>query len=158
MPTLTYVFDPYDPQSAAGAEVVLELWHTHRTRLRFETVHAGAHSAWLGLGPDSERSARVFCALRSAAPAQEVPIMHALHRARDERLGRRLVNELAQGAGIDPASVFAQLRRDRARAELERGRALQLGQGPTLLFTQDHVVTSVPLDATIAPMLMEAVA
>jgi len=148
---------------------LLECWQTHGSRVRFQTVHAGTHSARLGLGPDSERSARAFSALRAAAPQLELPLMVELHQAlaaRGERLGRRVLTDIAQRVGVDAPAVFEQLRhpqgRERARAELERGRALQLGGGPTLLFTQGHVVTSVPLGAgplgaIVAPMLMEAV-
>src|SRR5690349_15766973 len=140
MATLTFVFDPYSLESAATAPAVVDLWRTHGT-VRFETVHAGTATARLGLGPDSERSARAFSALRAAAPHLELPLMHELHQAlavRGERLGRRVLSEIANRLTFDPARVFEQLRhperRERARAELERGRALQLGTGPALLF------------------------
>jgi len=78
-----------------------------------------------------------------------VPIAAELHRG--ERLGRRVLVDVALRVGLDPARVFDELRRhdrgERARAELERARALQLGDGPTLLFEHDRIVTSVPLDA-----------
>ena len=163
--TLTYVFDPYCARSAAAAAAVLTLWREHRSRARFETFHTGTASGHLGLGPDSERSARAFSALRDAAPDLELPLVHELHQAlgvRRERLGRRVLTDLAHRVGLDPATVFDQLRhpqrRQRARAELARGRALQLGHGPTLLFEHDHILTSVPLDAgpledIIMPML-----
>jgi protein-disulfide isomerase-like protein with CxxC motif len=154
MPTLTFVFDPYCRESVAAAPAVLELWRTHRTQLHFETVHTGRSTARLGFGPDSERSARAFSALRAAAPQLELPLMHELHQAlgtRGERLGRRVLSEIAQRLTIDPATVFDQLRhpdrRDHARAELDRGRALQLGTGPTLLYEHEHIITSIPLDA-----------
>jgi len=154
MPTLTYVFDPYCARSAATAPAVVELWRELRGSVRFETVHAGTAVARLGLGPDSERAARAFSALRDAAPHLEVPLMHELHEAlaiRRERLGRRVLLDVAHRVGMDPATAFDQLRHPqrgrRARAELERGRALQLGDGPTLLFEHDRILTSVPLDA-----------
>jgi protein-disulfide isomerase-like protein with CxxC motif len=146
--TLTFVFDPYCPRSAAAAPVVLELWRAHRGRLRFEAVHAGSSSARLGLGPDSERSARAFCALRAAAPSLAIPIASELHAASGERLGRRVLTEIALRVGLDPARVFTELRhpdrRERARAELERGRSLRLDPGPALLLEHQHVVTNVP--------------
>jgi protein-disulfide isomerase-like protein with CxxC motif len=149
-PTLTFVFDPYCPRSVAAAPAVLELWRSHRGRVRFEAVHAGTASARLGFGPDSERSARAFCALRAAAPSLVIPIASELHAASGERLGRRVLTEIALRVGLDPARVFAELRhpdrRERARAELERGRTLRLGPGPALLLAHDHVVSSVPLD------------
>ncbi|RKQ84818.1 hypothetical protein C8N24_6448 [Solirubrobacter pauli] len=147
-PTLTFVFDPYCARSAAAAPAVLELWRSHRDRVTFAAVHAGGAVARFGLGPDSERSARAFCALRAAAPRQAVPIAVELHRA--PRLGRGVLVDVALRVGADPARVFEELRRpgrgERARAELDRGRALQLGDGPALLFECDHVVSSVPLD------------
>jgi protein-disulfide isomerase-like protein with CxxC motif len=148
--TLTYVFDPYCPRSAAAAPAVLALWQAYREHARFATVHAGSTTSRLGLGPDSERSARAFCALRAAAPQLELPLMHELHQAlgiRGERLGRRVLTGIAERLGIDPATVFDGLRREHARAELDRGRALQLGPGPSLLFEHDHIITSLPLDA-----------
>jgi len=154
MATLTYIFDPYCPRSAAAAPQVLELWREQRSTIAFEAVHAGMATARLGLGPDSERSARAFSALRDAAPHLQLPLMHELHEAlgvRNERLGRRVLTEIARRLGVDPATAFDHLRhpqrRQRARAELERGRALQLGNGPTLLFERDRILTSVPLDA-----------
>jgi len=165
VPTLTFVFDPYSVESVLAAPAVVELWRAHHSRVRFETVHAGTLTARMGLGPDSERSARAFSALRAAAPQLELPLMHELHQAlgaRGERLGRRVLSEIAQRLSFDPARVFEQLRhpdrRERARAELERGRALQLGTGPALLFEHEHIVTSVPLDvrslaAIIEPMV-----
>jgi protein-disulfide isomerase-like protein with CxxC motif len=153
--TLTYVFDPYCPRSAAAAPKVLELWRAHREHARFETVHAGTAAAWLG--PNSERSARAFSALRAAAPQLELPLMHELHQAlavRGERLGRRVLVGLAERVNIDPGLVFDALRQpDRgaqARAELERGRALQLGAGPTLLFEHANIITNLdPLDPVL---------
>lgn len=159
-PTLTFVFDPYCARSAAAAPAVLELWRSHRGRVAFDAVHAGAAVARFGLGPDSERSARAFCALRAAAPAYAVPIAVELHRT--ERLGRGVLIDIAQRVGADPARVFEELRRpglgERARAELDRGRVLQLGDGPALLFEHDRIVSSVPLDerplgAVIEPWL-----
>jgi protein-disulfide isomerase-like protein with CxxC motif len=149
-PTLTFVFDPYCARSVAAAPTVLALWARHRGRLRFEAVHTGAVSARLGFGPDSERSARAYCALRAAAPSLAIPIAAGLHATSGERLGRRVLTDIALGVGLDPARVLAELRhperRERARAELERGRSLQLGPGPALLLEHDHVVSSVPLD------------
>jgi len=161
MATLTFIFDPYSPDSVAAAPTVVELWRAHHTGLHFETVHAGHATARLGTGPDSERSARAFSALRAAAPQLELPLMHELHQAlgaRGERLGRRVLSEIAQRLTFDPAKVFEALRhpdrRERARAELERGRALQLGSGPALLFEHDHIVTSIPLNAgPLAPLI-----
>jgi hypothetical protein len=148
---LTFVFDPYCPRSAAAAPAVLDLWRSLRSRVGFEAVHAGTTSARLGLGPDSERSARAFCALRAAAPSLAIPIAYELHAARGERLGRRVLTDVALRAGIDPARVLEELRhparRERAHAELERGRALRLGDGPALLFAHEHIITSVPLSA-----------
>lgn len=163
MPTLTYVFDPYCARSVVAAPAVLTLWEAYRARVRFETVHAGAATGRLGLGPDSERSARAFSALRAAAPTLEVPLMHELHQAlgvRGERLGRRVLTAIAQRLDIAPTAVFDALRHpergDRARRELARGRSLQLGDGPTLLFTYAHVVTSVPLTGEpLPPMIAE---
>ena len=147
-PTLTFVFDPYCPRSAAAAPAVVALWRTHRSHARFEAVHAGNAAARLGFGPDSERSARAFCALRAAAPSLALPIAGEMHRG--ERLGRRVLVDVALRVGVDPARVFDELRhperRERARAELVRGASLRLGAGPTLLFEQDHIVTSIPLD------------
>jgi len=147
-PTLTFVFDPYCARSVAAAPSVLELWRSHRGRAAFEAVHAGTATARLGLGPDSERSARAFCALRAAAPSLALPIAVELHRG--ERLGRSVLVDIALRVGLDPARVFDELRRpgrrERARVELERGRTLQLGSGPTLLFEQDRIVTSLPLE------------
>lgn len=155
-PTLTFVFDPYCAGSAAAAPAVLDLWRTHRGLAHFHAVHAGTAAARFGLGPDSERSARAFCALRAAAPSLAVPIAAELHHS--ERLGRRVLVDVALRVGLDPARVFEELRRpgrgERARAELERGRALQLGAGPTLLLEHGHVVTSVPLtDGPLAAMV-----
>jgi len=151
MATLTYVFDPYCPRSAAAAPAVLALWRSCRVQAGFETLHAGTASSWLG--PDSERSARAFSALRAAAPQLELPLMHELHQAlgvRGERLGRRVLSGVAQRMGIESAHVFDALRapgrREQARAELERGRALQLGDGPTLLLEHGNIITSLPLD------------
>jgi predicted DsbA family dithiol-disulfide isomerase len=161
VPTLTFIFDPYSPESVAAAPAVVDLWRTHR-RVRFETVHAGASTARLGLGPDSERSARAFSALRAAAPHLELPLMLELHQAlgaRGERLGRRVLSEIALRLHLDPSAVFDQLRhperRERARAELARGRALQIGTGPTLLYEHDHIVTRVPLDAGLLAAILE---
>ena len=160
MATLTYVFDPYCPRSAAAAPAVLGLWRAYRDRARFATVPAGTASAWLG--PDSERSARAFCALRAAAPRLELPLMHELHQAlgvRRERLGRRVLVGVAQRVGLDPGYVLDALRqpgrREQARAELARGRALQLGDGPTLLFEHATIVSSVPLDAGALDQIIE---
>jgi hypothetical protein len=165
MATLTFVFDPYSPPSAVAAAAVLELWRSHRSCVCFQAVHAGTSSAHFGLGPDSDRSARAFSALRAAAPHLELPLVHELHQAlavRGERLGRRVLTDIARHLGLDAATVFEQLRhpqrRQRARAELQRGRALQLGSGPTLLFEHENIITSVPLDgsplsAIIGPML-----
>jgi len=153
MARLTFVFDPYSPRSAATASTLREL------DLDFEGVHAGAWSSRLGLGPDSERSARAFCALRTVA--DERLVVHELHQAlaiRDERLGRGVLTAIARRLGVDPALVFAQLRRhrDSARLELARGRALQLGDGPALLFEQDNIVTSLPLEAAALEPLIGA--
>lgn len=156
-PTLTFVFDPYCARSAAAAPAVLELWRSHRDRVTFDAVHAGGAVARFGLGPDSERSARAFCALRGAAPTQAVPIAVELHRA--PRLGRSVLVDIALRVGADPARVFEELRRpgrgERARTELDRGRALQLGDGPALLFEQDRIVSSVPLDEGPLDTLIE---
>ena len=156
MATLTFVFDPYSPRSLAAAPAVLALWHEHRAGVRFETVHAGTASAGLGLGPDSERSARAFSALRAAAPHLEIPIMHEFHLAlRSERPGRRLLTGVAQRLDLDPATVFDALRhprrREHARAELERGNALRLGDGPALLYEHDQIRSSLPLEAPCLP-------
>jgi len=168
MATLTFVFDPYSPPSAVAATAVLDLWHTHRSRVGFRAVHAGTQSAHFGLGPDSDRSARAFSALRAAAPQLELPLVHELHQAlaaRGERLGRRVLTDIAYHLGLDAATVFEQLRhpqrRQLARAELQRGRALQLGNGPTLLFEHANIITSLPLNdsplsAIIDPMLPPA--
>ncbi|MDA0180051.1 hypothetical protein OJ997_07070 [Solirubrobacter phytolaccae] len=162
-PTLTFVFDPHHPRSAAAAPAVLELWRSHRARVRFEAAHAGTATARLGLGHDSERSARAFCALRAAAPSLALPIAVELHRG--ERLGRRVLVDIALRVGLDPARVFDELRhparRERALAELQRGRSLQLGDGPTLLFEHEHIVTRVPLEdgplaALVEPLLLSA--
>jgi len=155
-PTLTFVFDPHCARSAAAAPAVLELWRSYRGELRFEAVHAGDAVARLGFGPDSVRSAGAFCALRAAAPSLALPIAVELHRG--ERLGRSLLVDIALRVGLDPARVFDELRRpgrrERARAELDRGRALQLGTGPTLLVERDHIVSSVPLDeGPLAPLV-----
>jgi hypothetical protein len=139
MATLTFVFDPYCARSAAVAPAVLELWREHRSDVRFTAAHAGAAVSRFGLGPDSERSARAFCALRAVAPQLEVPIAVALHQ---QRMSRRVLTELALRFGADPARVFAALDADAARAELARGRTLQLGPGPALLFEQDSIVSS----------------
>ena len=152
MATLTFVFDPYCARSFAAAQSVRDLWRSH-PGLPIATVHTGRASSRLGLGPDSERSARAFSALRDAAPHLEVPLMYELHRASSDRLGRRVLTDIAQRLQIDPAQVFEQLRhpqrRERARTELERGRTLQLGDGPTLLFEHDHIVSSLPLDGPV---------
>jgi len=173
VPTLTYIFDPYCADSAAAAPAVVELWHAHRSGVTFATVHAGTATARLGLGPDSERSARAFSALRAAAPHLEMPLMHELHQAlgvRGERLGRRVLSDIAHRVGLNPATVFEALRhprrRERARAELERGRSMQLGNGPTLLFEHNKIITSIPLNtgpldqaiATLLPVRAEATA
>jgi predicted DsbA family dithiol-disulfide isomerase len=162
MPTLTFVFDPYSAPSALAAGAVLELWRTHHERARFEAVHAGTSSAHFGLGADSDRSARAFSALRAAGPHLELPLMHELHQAlavRGERLGRRMLTDIALRLGLDPATVFEQLRhperRQRARAELQRGRALQLGGGATLLFEHENIVTSLPLDGSPLGAIVE---
>ena len=55
---------------------------------------------------------------------------------------RRALTELALRFGADPAHVLAALRHEDARAELTRGRALQLGPGPALLFVRDNSVSS----------------
>jgi len=152
MPTLTYVFDPYCPRSVLASPVVLTLWESFRAQMRFRTVHAGTTAARLGVGPDSERSARAFSALRAAAPPLEVPLMHELHQAlgvRGERLGRRTLIGIAHRLDIEPAAVFDALRhpqrREHARTELARGRSLQLDNGPALLFEHDHIITSMPV-------------
>jgi len=140
MATLTFVFDPFCPRSAAVAPAVLDLWREHRFRLSFTAAHAGTASARFGLGPDAERSARAFCALRSVAPDLEIPFAVALH---ERTLTRRTLTELALRFDADPVRVFAALDAGQARAELARGRALQLGPGPALLSEQDHIVSSV---------------
>jgi len=171
MPTLTYIFDPYCPDSAAAARAIVGLWHAHRSQVSFATVHTGTATARLGLGPDSERAARAFSALRAAAPHLELPLMHELHQAlgvRGERLGRRVLTDIAHRVGLNPATVFEALRhprrRELARAELERGRSLQLANGPTLLFEHDNIITNIPLNtgpldqhiATMLPVRAEA--
>lgn len=139
MATLTFVFDPFCPHSAAVAPAVLELWHEHRHAVDFTAAHAGTAASRFGLGPDSKRSARAFCALRAVAPDLEIPIAAALH---GRTMTRRALTELARHFGADPARVFAALDPAAACAELARGRALQLGPGPALLFEQDHIVSS----------------
>ncbi len=121
-PTVTFVFDPYCARSAAAAPTVLELWRRHRGRIAFEAVHTGSATARFGLGPDSERSARAFCALRAAAPSLAVPIAVELHRA--ERLGRAVLVDIALRVGLDPARVFDEPPPARpARAGAGRARA-----------------------------------
>jgi hypothetical protein len=160
--TLTYVFDPDDARGATATAAVLALWRTHAGQLRFEAVPTGAWTTRFGLGPDSERSARAFSALRAAAPGLELPLAHELHQAlgvRGERLGRGVLTAIARRLGLDPALALDQLRRpghrERARADLRRGRALQLGAEPTLLFEHEHVVSRVPLDAGPLAALIE---
>ena len=139
MATLTFVFDPFCPRSAAVAPAVLDLWRERRAGVTFTAAHAGTAVSRFGLGPDSERSARAFCALRAVAPELEVPIAVALHQ---QTMSRRVLTELALRFGADPARVFAALDADAARAELARGRTLQLGPGPALLFEHDCIVSS----------------
>jgi len=154
--TLTFVFDPYCPRSVVAAPAVLALWQEHRTRVRFEAVHAGTATARLGLGPDSERSARAFSALRAAAPHLEIPLVHEFHQVlRSERLGRRALTGIAQRVDVDPALVFEALRhplrREHARKELERGNALRLSDGPAILYEHDHIFSSLPLEEPSLP-------
>jgi hypothetical protein len=137
MATVTFVFDPYCRRSAIVAPVVLDLWREHADDVTFRAVPTGFASSRSGFGPDSERSARAFCALRAFAP--EIPVALALH---GRTVTRRGLTELALALGAEPARVFATLDWRAARAELARGRALQVGPGPALLFERDHIVSN----------------
>jgi hypothetical protein len=80
MPTLTYIFDPYCPNSAAAAPAIVGLWHAHRSRVTFATVHAGTATARLGLG---ELDAACAHGLEAAQQAAELRSARAVEYVRD---------------------------------------------------------------------------
>ena len=140
MATLTFVFDPFCPRSAAVAPAVLDLWRERRAGVTFTAAHAGTAVSRFGLGPDSERSARAFCALRAVVPQLELPIAVALHAAEPEPPRADRAGPAVRGG--PGARVRRARRRRRPRAELARGRTLQLGPGPALLFEHESIVSS----------------